>query len=113
MKVATRVIWWASLGTLILGTIVAWHFESRFSQLQSELLFKIGDDITSNQKKWSNATLDQREPFFWWKDLDLGHRLIMEIADLKQFVLVGIALQLAFTLASTRRKLQSLKAQQS
>jgi hypothetical protein len=76
----------------------------------AEDLYRLGEDIVSNPKKWENAVLGERQPFFWCKDLDVGHGLTMQIGSLKQFALLGIALQLGISLGWTSKRHQALKA---
>ncbi|MBL9166212.1 MAG: hypothetical protein JNN07_00555 [Verrucomicrobiales bacterium] len=110
MKMSTRMIWWVLLAALVTTISIAWYFEHKFSRLLAEDLHRLGEDIVSNSKKWEAATMGGREPFFWWKDLNVGHGLTMQIVSVKQCALLGIALQLGITLGWTSRGRSVLKA---
>jgi hypothetical protein len=93
-----------------MATLIAWRFELRFSKLQHEQLHRLGEDIVSNEEKWKSAAISDRNAFFWWKDLDVGHGITMETATLKQMGLLGLVLQLGITLAVATRRCYSLRA---
>lgn len=109
---AWKIIWWIPLVVLITTVCFAWSFEHKISTLQAAALYELGEDIVANPKKWDEATLRERKAFFWWKDLDVGHGLTMQIVNLKQLAFLGITLQLALTVASMKRTSNCSKAQQ-
>lgn len=103
--------WWTVLALLVMATLLAWRFEARFSRLQNDQLYRLGEDITSNQEKWKSATIGHQGAFFWWKDLDVGHRSTRQSATLKEIGLLSMVLQLGITLAVVTRRCCSSRAQ--